>query len=160
MTKTQKIIFASLIIAFGLLLCFLRGNIISISMTVLGVALIVFGVIDLWNNRIPPAIIKIVSGAAVILCSWVVVGAVLYILGASLIVLGTLLVYEKIKARTCTCCSVWDYIYHYALPGLLLIIGVVFLFNNGNKAGWVFIINGILFMLLGGGLLVDAFLQD
>ena len=93
MKKTEKIISALLTIALGVLLIVLKGNVISILMTVLGLGLITFGVFDFFHNLVPPAVIKTVIGAIVILCGWVIVEAVLYVLAAALFIVGILLLY-------------------------------------------------------------------
>ena len=100
MKKTEKIVSALLTIALGVLLIVLKGSVISILMTVLGVGLIAFGLVDLCNRLIPPAVVKIVVGAIVILCGWVIVEAVLYVLAAALLIVGILLIYEKIKNKS------------------------------------------------------------
>ena len=100
MKKTEKIISALLTIALGVLLILLKGDVISILMTVLGLGLIAFGVVDFCNVLIPPAVIKTVVGAIVILCGWVIVEAVLYVLAAILLIAGILLLYDKIRNKT------------------------------------------------------------
>ena len=77
MKRTEKIVSGLLTIALGVLLIVLKGSVVSILMTVLGVGLIAFGLVDLWNRLIPPAVVKMVVGAIVILCGWVIVEAVL-----------------------------------------------------------------------------------
>ena len=91
MKKTEKIISALLTIALGVLLITLRGKFISILMTVLGLGLIAFAVLDLCNRLVPPAVIKAVVGIVIILCGWTIIEAVLYILAAILLVAGILL---------------------------------------------------------------------
>ena len=100
MKKTEKIITALLTIALGVLLIVLRGKLVSILMTVVGVGLIAFGIMDLFDRLFPPAVIKLVVGLVVILCGWVIVGAVLYVVAALLIIAGILLLYEKYDTRT------------------------------------------------------------
>ena len=159
MRKTEKLISALLTIALGILLIVLKGGIISIMMTVLGVALIVFGVIDLVNRLIPPAVVKIVLGVVIVVCGWAIVTAVLYLLAACLIVAGILLLYEKIKSRV-SCSTLWLTVCEYALPTILLLIGALLLFNQGNTVKWVFIISGIFTVLEGGLLLVSTLSED
>ena len=159
MKKTEKLISALLTIALGILLIVLKGGIISIMMTVLGVALLVFGVIDLVNRLIPPAVVKLVLGVVIIICGWAIVTAVLYLLAACLIVAGILLLYEKIKNRV-SCASLWLTVCEYAVPAMLLVIGALLLFNQGNTVNWVFIISGIFTVVEGGLLLVNTLAED
>ena len=97
MKKTEKIVAAGLTIALGILLMLLKADIISIIMTVLGGGWIALGLVDLVHKLVPPAIVKIVAGAVVILCGWIIVSAVLYIVAAMLLIAGIILLYEKIK---------------------------------------------------------------
>ena len=159
MKKTEKIITAAATIAFGVLLMILQGSIVSILMTVLGVGLIAFGVMDLINKNFPLAVVKLVCGLVVIICGWVIVSAVLYILAAVLLIAGILLVYEKIR------CSkkgetLLKTLIEYAMPILCIVIGVLLMFNQGNTVNWVFIIGGIFTVVEGGLLLVGAFTDD
>ncbi len=159
MKKTEKIVSALLTIALGVLLIILKGSVVSILMTVLGVGLIAFGLVDLCNRLIPPAVVKIVVGAIVILCGWVIVKAVLYVLAAALLIVGILLLYEKIKNKT-VCPTLWQTICEYAVPVVFILIGIFLLFNQGNTVHWVFILSGAFTIIEGGLLLVNGFYQD
>ena len=78
MKKSEKIITACLTILLGVLLITLKGNFISILMTLVGVGLIVLGIVDLVYRAIPSAIIKMISGVFIVVCGWLLVSAVLY----------------------------------------------------------------------------------
>ncbi len=155
MTKTQKILSALFTMALGVMLIVLRGEIISIAMTVLGVGCIALGILDLVQNRVPPAVIKLVVGVIIIVCGWAIVGAVLYILAGLLLIAGILLVYEKLKNRV-RCATWYQNLIEYAVPILCIVIGVLLLFNQGNTVSWVFIVSGSITVIEGGFLLVDA----
>ena len=159
MKKTEKIVSALLTIALGVLLIILKGSVVSILMTVLGVGLIAFGLVDLCNRLIPHAVVKIVVGAIVILCGWVIVKAVLYVLAAALLIAGILLLYEKIKSKT-VCPTFWQTVCEYAVPVVFILIGICLLFNQGNTVDWVFILSGAFTIVEGGLLLVNGFYQD
>ncbi|MBQ7368808.1 MAG: DUF308 domain-containing protein [Clostridia bacterium] len=159
MKKTEKIVSALLTIALGVLLIILKGNVISILMTVLGLGLLALGIVELCNRLIPPAVVKLVSGALVILCGWVIVEAVLYLLAAALLILGILVIYEKIKSKT-VCEALWQTVCEYAVPVVFILIGICLLFNQGNTVNWVFILSGVFTVVEGGLLLVNALYQD
>lgn len=159
MKKTEKIVAAGLTIALGILLMLLKADIISIIMTVLGVGWIALGIVDLVHKLVPPAIVKIVAGAVVILCGWIIVSAVLYIVAAMLLIAGIILLYEKIKNKTCFS-SKWKTLCEYAVPVFFILIGLCLLFNQGNTVNWVFIISGLFTVAEGGMLLVTAILED
>ncbi len=155
MTKTQKILSAVLIMAMGVMLIILRAEIISIAMTVLGIGCIAFGILDMIEKRIPPAVVKTVVGVIIIICGWAIVSAVLYILAGVLLVAGILLVYEKCKTRV-RCATWYHTLVEYAVPLLCIVIGVLLLFNQGNTVGWVFVVSGSFTVIEGGFLLIDA----
>lgn len=159
MKKTEKIVSALLTIALGVLLMILKGGVVSILMTVLGVGLIAFGLVDLCNSLIPPAVVKMVVGAIIILCGWVIVEAVLYVLAAALLIVGILLLYEKIKSKI-VCAAFWQTVCEYAVPVVFILIGIFLLFNKGNTVDWVFILSGAFTIIEGGLLLVNGFYQD
>ncbi|MBQ8322348.1 MAG: DUF308 domain-containing protein [Clostridia bacterium] len=159
MKKSEKIISALLTVALGVLLIALRGRFISILMTVLGLGLIAFGILDLINKLIPPSVVKIVAGVVVIVCGWAIVGAVLYVVAGVLLIAGILLLYEKIKCRAH--CNTWyRTLCEYAVPALFIVIGILLLFNQGNTVDWVFILSGCFTIAEGGLLLVNALSDD
>ena len=159
MKKSEKLISAALTIALGLLLMILQGRVISIAMTVLGIGLLALGVMDLFHNLIPPAIVKLVAGLVIIVCGWAIVGAVLYIVAGALLVIGVLVLYERFKNRVCIK-GLWQTVCAYALPALCIVIGLLLLFNQGNTVNWVFIVSGLFTVIEGGLLLVNALLND
>ena len=159
MKKTEKIISALLTIALGVLLILLKGDVISILMTVLGLGLIALGIVDFCNAVIPTAVVKTVVGAIVILCGWVIVEAVLYLLAALLLIAGILLFYEKIRRKS-VCAVLWQTLCEYAVPAVFVLIGIFLLFNQGNTVSWVFIASGAFTIIEGCLLLVSALYQD
>ncbi len=159
MKKPEKIVSALLTIALGVLLIILKGKVISILMTVLGLGLLALGIVELCNHLIPPAVVKLVSGALVILCGWVIVEAVLYLLAAALLILGILVIYEKIKSKN-SAPTLWQTLCEYAVPVVFILIGICLLFNQGNTVNWVFVLSGAFTVVEGGLLLVNALYQD
>lgn len=155
MKKMEKIISALLTIALGVLLIILRGEVISILMTVVGLGLIVIGVLDLVHGDTPIGIVKLVGGILIILCGWIIVQAVLYIVAAVLLIAGILVVYEKWRSGICFE-NIWQALREYADPILFIVIGCLLLFNQGNTVQWVFVISGALTVVEGGLLLVNA----
>ena len=155
MKKSEKIVSAVLMMVLGIMFIILKDKFIGLLMTVAGISLIVLGATDLVENLVPPAVIKIISGILVILCGWVVVEAVLYILAGALLVLGILLLYDQIKNGE-SCERLWQTLLRYAVPILCIVIGTLFLFNQGNSVNWVFIVSGSVTVIEGGLLLIDA----
>ena len=67
MKKSEKIIAAVLTMVVGVLLILMKDNFIGVLMSVIGLGLIVFGVVDIMQNSIPPAVVKIVGGVLTII---------------------------------------------------------------------------------------------
>jgi len=157
--RSEMIVSALLTMALGVLLIVLRARFISIVLTVAGVCLIALGVVDLFYKRVPPSVIKIVSGVLIIVCGWMVVSAVLYVIAAVLLVCGILLLYDKI--RSCVRgVNLFYTICEYAAPCVAIIIGFLLLFNQSRMINVIFIISGILTAIEGVLLLVNALSQD
>ena len=159
MKKTEKVVVALLTLLLGIALLILRGSLISVFMTVIGIVFIAFGIIQWLRGQIVLAIIKAVIGIVLIICGWAVVGAVLYVLAAAVMITGILLLYEQIKNQHCGT-TLLQKIVAFAYPIVCILIGFFLLFNEGNEAQWVFIVSGSLTVLEGGLLLLSAFTLD
>lgn len=159
MNKTEKIIAAVATMVFGVLLIVLQDSFIGLLMTIAGICLIVWGVLDLIHRLIPPAVVKIVAAVLIIVCGWALVAAVLYIVAALLLIAGILMIYEKIKKRVY--CSKWYLtVLEYSVPALFVIMGLLLLFHQTVTLEVIFIICGILTVIDGGLLLAEAFMED
>ena len=159
MKQMEKIISGLLTVVLGILLIVLKGEVISIIMTVLGVGLLLLGAVDLYNKRVPPAVVKLVLGIVIIFFGWVFVKAVLYLVAAALLITGILMLYEQIRHGD-KCATLWQNVCRFATPIVFLLIGGLLLFNQGGTIAWIFILSGIFTIIEGGVLLLDAFLND
>ena len=156
MKRSEKIITAILTMIFGILLMVMQDNFIGLLMTIAGLALIVLGVVDIFQHFIPPAVVKMVSGILIIVCGWVLVEAILYILSALLLIAGILLLYDKIRKRV-LCDTLWWTVLEYALPCVAILMGGLLLFHQALTVEIIFIFSGLLTLIEGVLLLVEAF---
>lgn len=159
MKKLEKFIPAILTIVLGVLFLVLKGEVISIAMTILGVVLIVLGVLDLIGKQTVPAVVKIVIGVLILVAGWAFTTAVLYILAALLLIYGILLLYNNIKTKT-KGEKLLGTILAYAEPIVCIVIGFFLFFNQGGVVNWVFIIAGILAIIEGILMLFGAFKKE
>lgn len=159
MKKSEKIIAAVLTMVVGVLLIAMKDNFIGILMSIAGICLIVLGVIDLINGEVPPAVVKFVVGALVILCGWVLVEAVLYIVAAILLIFGILLLYDMIKKKH-ACDTLWHTLLQYAVPVICILIGGLLLFHQALTVKFIFIVSGLLALIEGGILLFNALTEE
>ena len=159
MKKSEKVIAAILTMSIGVLLIVLQDNFIGLLMTLAGICLIAFGALDIFHREVPPAVIKIVVGVLVIVCGWVLVEAVLYIVAAFLLIAGILLLYDKIKKKV-RCDTLLLTALEYAVPALFVLIGVLLLFHQAVAIELIFIFSGILTLIEGAILLLNTFMED
>ena len=159
MRKTEKVIAAVLTMVVGILLIAMQDKFISVLMSIAGTCLIVLGIVDLFHHYMPPAVVKIVSGVLIIVCGWVLVEAVLYVVAAMLLIAGILLLYDKIKKRVC-CDTLFKTVLEYAMPSVFIIIGCVLLFHQAFAIELIFVITGVLTLLDGVILFLEAFEEE
>ena len=159
MKTSEKIISSIVTMALGVLLLVLKGDFISILMTIAGISLITLGVLDIFYQLVPPAVVKIVVGLMIILCGWVIVEVVLYIVAAILLIVGILMLYDKIKKKL-YCRDIVRTIFEFAVPSLFVLIGLMFLFHQGKAVSFIFVVSGILTIMEGGALLANAILEE
>jgi hypothetical protein len=146
LNKTEKTLSSIFTIALGVLLIVMKGEMISVFMTVLGIALISLGVIELLRKEVASAVVKIGVGALIVFLGWVLVSAIVYLLATMALILGVVTGYDCIRCRLKamrfleTVCLL--------IPSLLcVLIGVILFFNSYN---WCFIVAGVLTVILGG----------
>ncbi len=160
MEKTNKYISAVVMMAIGLLLIILKGGIINILLTALGVALIVMGILDAVQRKdVVRCVIKCVIGAVIILGGWLFVAVMLYILGALLVIVGVLWIIKLVQRHT-KGVNLIGTITAYLVPALYILIGVCLFFNQSAFVDVVFIIVGVIVLVDGIIQLVNAIKED
>lgn len=151
MRTSEKLISALLTILLGVLFMIMKSDVVRVAMTILGFALIVIGILNLVDKYVAPAVVKIVLGALIVLCGWLIAAAVLYIVAALLLIYGILDLYMRIKAGIKF--VNFNTLLFYAKPILMILLAILLLFN---KLDWIFIVAGICAVLEGALMLVDA----
>lgn len=153
--KNSKILTGILLSAIGLLLIILKGKIISITATFIGVVFIINGIMSILNNVLTKGVITIVIGAAIILFGWLFITIALYIVGALLIVYGVLDLVNKIKLKI-KFHDTFKMVLYYLIPSLYILSGLVLLFNQGEAINFVFIFSGIILLVNGMLIIFDG----
>ncbi len=159
MKKSERIISALVAMVVGILFVILKDDFIGILMTIVGLSLIVLGVVDIIHQIFSQAIIKIISGIVLMIAGWVVVEAVLYILSGILLIFGTLCLYDKIKRRV-RCEGIWLNLLEYATPAICIAIGGLLLLQGESLRNIICIVSGLLAVVEGGVLLIQAFIEE
>ena len=149
MKLTSNLITAILTIVIGVLFVALKGGVIGIAMTVLGVGLIVWAVLDLIDKNNTSGIIKLIAGIVVIVFGWTLASIVLYVMAALLLVYAVYQLYQLITGK------VKDFV-KFIEPGVMALIAILLLFNQGGTIAWVFIVAGIFLIVEGALALINC----
>lgn len=156
--KTQKenqIITAIALVAIGLLFIIFKSEVVSIAMSLIGLALIVIGIVDLLHKDVVSGVIKLVFAALVFLAGWMLVTLALYVLGAFLLIAGVLELYKltKVKIKKLSL----PIVMHIIQPVIYILVAICLFFNQGGALSWVFTVSGIFLIIDGVVALLGAF---
>lgn len=148
---SNNLIMAIAMIALGILFIIMKAGVISIAMTVFGVALLVVAVIDLLNKDWVPCVIKAVLGIAVIVFGWALVDIARYILAGVLLIYGVLQVIDTVKKLKQNKTLLSKLL--VLVEPVVIVAIAIFLFFNVDI---LFIIAGIFFLIEGVLALIKA----
>lgn len=148
MEKRENMLTAIVSILLGLLLITLKGQVISIALTILGGAILLWAVIDFVNQMTSSGIVKSVIGICVLVFGWMFVNLALYILAAAIIIMGLLQIVNLHKICPINL-TITQKILFYAKPAVIVLAGGCLLLNQGGTIDWVFIITGVLLIVEG-----------
>ena len=155
MKLSNKLIMGILAVIVGVMFVVMKGEVLSFALTLLGVAAIIMGALEIKKDAKNSGIIKIIVGAVIILFGWMfvditlIVIAVLMILFCGMNLIGSLKTdgYPMSTAQT---------ISTYAKPVIGLVAGICLLFNRGGTVAWVFTVVGIVFVVEGIMMLMES----
>lgn len=153
--KNNKLFTGVVLGIIGLLLIILKGQIISIATTFIGVIFIINGVMSIVNKDLTRGIIIIVMGAVIILFGWLFLTIALYIVGALLITYGIIDLVNKFKVQI-SFEDNFKKILYYLIPVLYIVAGAVLLFNQGEAISFVFVFSGVVLLVNGLLIIVDG----
>ena len=109
----------------GLLLIIFKSHLIEIMLTVVGVTLIVFGIINLVKkNDTTVSVLQIIIGAVIVVLGWIIIEVVLVVCGVTLAVWSLYVLVKKPKSGFLS----------YFCPIVVLIIGIALI-----VAAWLFV---------------------
>lgn len=148
MKKKENMIAAVISILLGFMLIIMKNHIISLAITVIGVAVLVSAVVSFINKLTNIGIMKAVVGVCILVFGWMFINLALYILAASIIVMGLLQI-NDIRRFVLVDFTLKDKILLYTKPGVTVLAGICLLFNQGGTIAWVFILTGILLVAEG-----------
>jgi len=153
--KNNKLLTGIILAAVGLLFIILKGQVISIAATCIGVVLIVNGIMLILREDMTKGIAMIVVGVVIILFGWLFVTIALYILAVILIYFGVIDIINKFKVKIIFD-DVIKKILYYLIPILYIVAGVCLLFNQGEAISFVFVLTGVILLINGVLTIIDA----
>ena len=143
--KRMKGLFA---IVLGLLLFLLKGEVISIVLTIIGILVLVSAFFDWKNQRTNTGLVKLVVGICILFFGWLFVNLALFLLAAVIIIIGLKKIIQ-VKEQNPVNLSMQEKVVVYAKPVLTVLAGAILLLNQGGVIDWIFMAVGILLIIEG-----------
>lgn len=143
----QRLIPGVASVALGILFITLKGGVIGIVLTVIGLLAVAMGVSDIINKKNAAASVKIVIGVLVLVLGWVFVDIALYVVAGVLIAFGVSQIVSAIKLSEL--CNATQRSLMLVKPIITLAAGLCLFFNKSGMIDWIFIIVGALVLAQG-----------
>ena len=157
MNKTSDFISALMTLALGILFLILKGDVIGIALTVLGVALIVTAIVDLVRKSTTSGVVKAVLGVVVLLFGWLFLEVAMLILGIVLLIFGILGLVKRIMALG-QAQKLLATVLGFIEPIVCIIASIFLITSTGAALNWAVIVGGICLIVDGVLALIAALL--
>ena len=152
--KYDKLISAICTIALGVLLCIFKQTMLQITITIMGILVMVLGILDITRRKdYPMGTIKIIIGVLAIIFAWLIVSITFIVLGIILIVYGVFLLVNLFKDR------LPRLPFMIGLINALVIVGVGVCCFFAESVALMFMVIGIIFIVEGIISLIEACLK-
>ena len=142
-------------LALGILFIMLKGEVVSIGITVLGVALIVTAIIDLCRKSFVGGAIKAILGIAVLVIGWTIIDIAILVLGIVLLVYGILELVKRITAKK-KGQKAWAVVLGFIEPVVCIVASLLLIKSGTAVVDLTILIAGILFAIDGVLALIAA----
>lgn len=144
--KSQTTVAGFFYIVFGILCIVFRSRILSFAAICAGIALAAYGIYEIVKGMIDTGIVLLAFGVLILVTGWFFISALLYVLAVVLIIVGAQGLYHFFKNR-----AVNDSILRPEgmRPIILMVCGILLLFNQGGTVQVIFIIFGVLLIAAG-----------
>ncbi len=134
-------------VALGIMFITLKGGVIGIVLTLIGIAAIAMGISDFLNKQTTPAVIKCVIGILILVLGWVLIDIAIYIIAGAFIVFGIFQIISAIKLAER--CAFTQKAMLFVKPVVTFAAGLCLFFNKNGMIDWLFIIVGALILAQG-----------
>lgn len=148
MNQRSSAVSAVATILLGALFIIKRGGVIGLAITVLGVSVLVFALLDFRAKLTNAAIVKGVVGLCILVFGWIFVDLAIYILAAGIILTGLLQI-SSIKQYSPVNLDTNEKLFIYARPVMMVVAGACLLLNKNGTIDWVFVLVGALLVIQG-----------
>lgn len=148
MNQRSSAVSAVATILLGALFIIKRGGVIGLAITVLGVSVLVFALLDFLAKLTNAAIVKGVVGLCILVFGWIFVDLAIYILAAGIILTGLLQI-SSIKQYSPVNLDTSEKLFIYARPAMMVVAGACLLLNKNGTIDWVFVLVGALLVIQG-----------
>ncbi len=148
MNQRSSAVSAVATILLGALFIIKRGGVIGLAITVLGVSVLVFALLDFLAKLTNAAIVKGVVGLCILVFGWIFVDLAIYILAAGIILTGLLQI-SSIKQYSPVNLDTNEKLFIYARPVMMVVAGACLLLNKNGTIDWVFVLVGALLVIQG-----------
>ena len=146
--KKESSALALISILTGVILIILKGDVINILITVIGIGIIISAIMDFAKRLTHTAITKGILGLCVLVFGSLFINLALYILAAALIIMGFLRI-ESIHSISPVNLTFREKVAIYIKPTLIVVAGVCLLFNQGGVINQVFVVAGVVLIIEG-----------
>lgn len=130
----------------GILCLILRSDIVVYAALCVGIALFVFGILELTNGMVTAGVICLISGAVLIILGWLMVSVILYIIAIAAVVIGIVRLTQVPKNNVVNDSLFRPDIYR---PVLMILCGILLFVNQRAAVSAVFVAIGILLIVAG-----------
>ena len=137
-------------LVLGILFVILKAEVLAVAMTVMGVALLILGIIDLVKARVFLGLLKIIGAIIIFIFEWKLIEIAGIVMGVALLVWGIIALIKKICSKKKKKRKGLATALGYIVP-IVCILGGAFLLTGGigSLLSWAFIIAGVLLIITG-----------
>lgn len=154
MKKNNRVVAGAFAIALGVLFIAAQNKVIQITLSVIGVALLIMAIIDFVEKEFFKASFLAVAGVSVIVFGWVFIDLALYLIAAFLLLVGIMQIILMFRIKALGF-SPFNRALAFVKPVATVIAGACLLFNKNGTLDWLFIIAGVLITIEGILLIID-----
>jgi uncharacterized membrane protein HdeD (DUF308 family) len=146
MKMGSKTVTGMIYMVLGILCLILRSDIVMYAALCVGIALFVFGILELTKERVTSGVICLICGIAIMILGWLMVSIILYIIAIAAVVIGIVRLTQLPKRE-----AVNDSIFRPDIyrPLLMILCGILLFVNQRAAVSAVFIAIGILLIVAG-----------